>query len=73
MIVHVTALDRDDGTIWTFAGTDPAGDLVLIAVEHRAGHAIRNALFRDGGPVDVTEEPWQLLTGFAPDDGWPAA
>lgn len=63
MNVTVTVLERYDGSVVTFHGTDPDGWPVTVAVDIRMASAIARAL--EDGPAVVVVEPWQIV-GVAP-------
>lgn len=64
MIVTITELDRDEGTVVTFRARDAVGSPVLVGFEWRVAGAIAEAL--EDGPVDVTVEPWQIVGRYTP-------
>lgn len=60
MIVTVTALVEDAGTVVVFDAFDADRNEVQIGVEHRAAHVIAAALSRGEMP-EVEVEVWQIL------------
>lgn len=62
MTVEVLTYDRQEANIVVFRARDTeTGKPVLIAVDHRQGQDIVNAMAATTDPVYAEVEPWQVL------------
>ena len=59
MIIEVTNVVADYGTIVVFAGIDGEGRWVTFGVDHREAQDIADILYADG-PFPVAVEGWQI-------------